>query len=161
DPPRGAQIVYSLGKKAEKASLKVMDVTGKVLRELPNVRTEAGLHVAAWDLLSPPPGQGQGGGQGLGGGAGRGPRRGGGGGAGGGGGVGGGGGAGGGEGEGRVVVAVGGPGRSASPGTYRVVLTVDDQEFTQPLRVEADPSLPAGTIAADIYTQGQEDDEGP
>jgi photosystem II stability/assembly factor-like uncharacterized protein len=149
DPPRGAQVVYSLGKKAEKASLKVMDVTGKILRELPNVKTEPGLYVASWDLLIQPPGQGQGQGQGQG--RGQGQR----------GGGGGGGGAAAAQGEGPVLVAVGGPGRSALPGTYRVVLTVDGQEFTQPLRVEADPSLPAGTIAADIFTQGQEEDEGP
>jgi hypothetical protein len=35
------------------------------------------------------------------------------------------------------------------PGTYRVVLNVDGQEFNQALRVEADPNSLVGAIAAD------------
>jgi hypothetical protein len=35
------------------------------------------------------------------------------------------------------------------PGTYRVVLTVDGQEFTQPLRVELDPVLAAAAAAGE------------
>ena len=32
---------------------------------------------------------------------------------------------------------------------YRVVLTVDGKEYTQALRVEADPNLPPALIATD------------
>jgi photosystem II stability/assembly factor-like uncharacterized protein len=41
------------------------------------------------------------------------------------------------------------PGRAAAPGMYRVVLTVDGKEFTQPLKVEADASAPSTIIAED------------
>src|SRR6266550_6049473 len=34
NPPRGAQIYYVLGKKADKITLKIVDFTGKVVREL-------------------------------------------------------------------------------------------------------------------------------
>jgi hypothetical protein len=40
-------------------------------------------------------------------------------------------------------------GRAAPPGTYRVVLTVDGREFSQVLRLEADPSARGGLSAAD------------
>jgi photosystem II stability/assembly factor-like uncharacterized protein len=46
-----------------------------------------------------------------------------------------------------------GGGQLAAPGMYRVVLTVDGKEFTQSLRVEADPSAPTSLIA-------EEDDDG-
>jgi photosystem II stability/assembly factor-like uncharacterized protein len=49
NPPRGAQIHYSLTEKAEKASIKIIDYAGRTLRELPG-KTEPGLHVVAWDL---------------------------------------------------------------------------------------------------------------
>ena len=38
-------------------------------------------------------------------------------------------------------------GRPVSPGTYRVVLTVDGKELAQALRVEADPDAPASLLA--------------
>ncbi|MHB1425882.1 MAG: VPS10 domain-containing protein [Gemmataceae bacterium] len=52
NPPDGAQIYYSLCKKAEKAQLKVIDYTGKTVRELPlkKEQTGAGLHRVVWDL---------------------------------------------------------------------------------------------------------------
>jgi hypothetical protein len=49
NPPRGAQLYYSLGKKANKVSLKILDVEGTVLNQLTG-STEPGLHKAAWDL---------------------------------------------------------------------------------------------------------------
>src|SRR5439155_7814368 len=49
NPPPGAFIYYSLTKKADKMSLKIMDVTGKVVRDLP-VSGAPGLHRIAWDL---------------------------------------------------------------------------------------------------------------
>jgi hypothetical protein len=41
------------------------------------------------------------------------------------------------------------PFRYAANGMYRVVLTVDGHEFTQGVRVQADPTLPANLIAND------------
>jgi hypothetical protein len=49
NPPRAAQIYYSLSEKAEKASIKIIDYTGETVRELP-ANTEPGLHVVAWDM---------------------------------------------------------------------------------------------------------------
>jgi photosystem II stability/assembly factor-like uncharacterized protein len=49
NPPRGAQLFYSLAKKPERASLKIVDVTGRTVREL-EVKPEAGLNQVAWDL---------------------------------------------------------------------------------------------------------------
>jgi hypothetical protein len=65
NPPRGAQIYYSLAAKAEKISLKVMDVSGKTVREL-QVKGDPGMHRVTWDLLSGgPPRQGGPGGGGA------------------------------------------------------------------------------------------------
>ena len=54
NPGRGAFISYSLTKKAEKASIKILDYTGKVVREL-EAKTEPGLHQVAWDLTARAP----------------------------------------------------------------------------------------------------------
>jgi hypothetical protein len=52
NPPDGAAVYYSLTQKADKASLKVLDYAGKLVRELP-VQTEPGLHRAQWNLTRP------------------------------------------------------------------------------------------------------------
>jgi hypothetical protein len=44
------------------------------------------------------------------------------------------------------------------PGMYRVVPSVDGQDYTQDLRVEADPSAPNGVIIADEEEDDEEDD---
>jgi photosystem II stability/assembly factor-like uncharacterized protein len=168
--PPGAQIFYALTKKADKVSLTVVDYTGKTVREL-RATGDPGLHKVAWDLRIPSarpartggesaragsePGaragrrqRGGGGGQPGGQAApaqpaagqpaaeqpagGRGPSA-----------------RGGGFGRG------GGGGQAAPPGTYRVVLTVDGEQFTQPLRVEAESS------AADSVLASEEDDDDP
>jgi M6 family metalloprotease-like protein len=49
NPPSGAQIWMSLPKKAEKASLKVLDIEGQTVSEL-RAPTEPGVHVVRWDL---------------------------------------------------------------------------------------------------------------
>lgn len=49
NPPAGAQIYYALPKKAEKATLQIMDIRGEVVREL-NVSGDPGLHRVTWDL---------------------------------------------------------------------------------------------------------------
>lgn len=42
-----------------------------------------------------------------------------------------------------------------SPGTYRVVLTVDGVEHVQPIKVEADPNAPAAAVSAEEETPKQ------
>jgi photosystem II stability/assembly factor-like uncharacterized protein len=54
NPPFGAMIWYSLGKKATEASLKVLDIEGQLVREL-KVKTQPGLHKIVWDLTRTPP----------------------------------------------------------------------------------------------------------
>jgi photosystem II stability/assembly factor-like uncharacterized protein len=39
--------------------------------------------------------------------------------------------------------------RFTEPGMYRVELTVNDQPLTQPLKIEADPTLPANVVVSD------------
>ena len=136
NPPPGAQIYYALGAKAGKAEVRVYDFAGKVVREVA-VSTDPGLH-----RIGPAPGGGPGrpGGPG----AGRGGL----------------------QARLRLTAAAAGPGVLAAvpprpggpggfrpdvppPGMYRVVLIVDGKEFTQPLRVEADPTLATPLIASD------------
>jgi photosystem II stability/assembly factor-like uncharacterized protein/membrane-associated protease RseP (regulator of RpoE activity) len=179
NPLPGALLYYSLTKKADSASLKIFDYTGKPVRELPirPDQLEAGLHRMYWDL-----GQGTGrpggrGGQGQGGGGGGGGRRGGqrmaGGGtpgqqpA-----------AGGGQAaqappggqqqaapseetqqEGAAGFGGGfggffGRGNQVNPGTYRVVLVVDGQELTQFVKIEGE-----GTRAGDVLATDEDDDD--
>jgi hypothetical protein len=145
NPPRGAVFHYSLSKKAEKVELKVVDYAGQLVRKL-DAKNEPGLYRATWDLARLPnvrqaqPGASRGGpGGGAAGGAG--PQ---------GEGLPGGGGGGGGFGGFNF-------GQLSQPGMYRVVLTVDGQEFTQPLRIEADPSSPGALIAEDNDKDEDED----
>ncbi|HKM53214.1 MAG TPA: PDZ domain-containing protein, partial [Isosphaeraceae bacterium] len=64
NPPRGAQIYYSLSQKAEKVGLKIVDAAGKTVREL-QAKGDPGLHRVTWDLMTGPPRpQGPGGGSG-------------------------------------------------------------------------------------------------
>jgi photosystem II stability/assembly factor-like uncharacterized protein len=172
--PAGAHIFYTLTKKADKITLKVVDYAGKTVREL-EAKNGAGLQKVAWDLRRQQ--QGRPGFGGEGGQAGQGGQRGGGqrgGGQGGGqaGGQAGGGQRGGGQRAGGAVPGPvlgdipgaemaammeamqqrfrqGGFGQALQPGTYRVVLTVDGEEFSQPLRIEADPLGATPIIAAE------------
>lgn len=161
NPFNGATLYYSLGAKAQKVELKVLDYAGQVVRQL-QTNTEPGLYRVNWELSRAPsirPGAGPGG-RGPGGG-GRGPGAAGPRGPGGGGrGPGAAGPAAPAGGAGQPAAAAGGRGgrggfrfgqfgAAVPPGMYRVVLTVDGQEFTQALRVEADPNAPAGGLIAD------------
>jgi photosystem II stability/assembly factor-like uncharacterized protein len=154
NPDPGTAIYFSLTKKPEKISLKIVDIDGKTVRDLTQVvatSTEPGLHRVAWDLSRTPAAGGGRGGRGGGarGGAGRGgekpelkpgaedkpgaeqaaaPR------------------GGGGRGLG---FGFGGP--PVSPGEYRVVLTVDGKELTQTVRVDADPD-----VATNAQTEGSQ-----
>ena len=155
NPDDGANIYYSLAKKADKVSVQVMDVEGAVLARL-NGSSEPGLHKVNWNLTRTPAGgqgpQGFGGGgrfggkgkggfqgkaeekkveakageqkgtdpktaQGKGGFQGKG-------------------------GQGQGGGFAGGFRTSVPPGTYKVVLTVDGQQYTSTVRVEADPNMP-------------------
>lgn len=73
NPPRGAQIYYSLTKKADKVSVKIVDFAGKTVRELQQPKKDAGLHRITWDLSRASTGGGPGGGQRRGGPGGGGP----------------------------------------------------------------------------------------
>jgi hypothetical protein len=107
NPPRGPQVYYSLTKKAEKISMKIVDYAGKTVRDL-SVKNEPGLHLIAWQPQRAGPGV---------------P---------------------GGRGPGGLAGAL------PPPGMYRVVMTVDGKETSQPLKIEADPTLPARLIGADL-----------
>ena len=52
----------------------------------------------------------------------------------------------------------GGFGASVPPGAYRVVLTVDGEEYTQTLRVEADPVV-SNAVMSDDGPNGDEEEE--
>ncbi len=137
NPQPGAQIYYSLAKKAGKVTLQVLDVEGKTVREL-SASTEPGLHRVAWTLTRPL--QRTTGGRGPGGAA---PGR-----------------------QAGPAGGFGGPGgfgfgQPVPPGTYRVVLNVDGKEFSQSVRVEPDPSAPPTLIAEDGQGPIEEDVEEP
>jgi hypothetical protein len=51
--------------------------------------------------------------------------------------------------------------RGVAPGTYRIILTVDGEQFTQALRVEGDPAFPNGLIAQDGDDDGEEYEQDP
>ncbi|HEV3204156.1 MAG TPA: PDZ domain-containing protein [Gemmataceae bacterium] len=181
----GAQIYYHLDNKPEKINLKIVDYTGKTIREL-RADSNPGLHKVGWDLAQAPAGR-QGGGQPA---SGQGGRTG-----------------------GRAARTGGQPttgrpggtpaqppmaqpgetapatqtpvetpqeqaprggpggfggfggrggfggGQQVPPGMYRVVLTVDGKEFTQGLRVEGDAGAPATIFADD--DDDEETDDGP
>jgi photosystem II stability/assembly factor-like uncharacterized protein len=115
--PVGAQVYFSFNTKPEKVSLKVLDIKGNTVRDLQG-RLDVGLHRVTWDLS---------------GNVSRGPaeaQRG-----------------GGRRGGGGFASMFGGAGPSVPPGSYRIVLTVDGQEMSQSVRVEADPSRTGSGIA--------------
>lgn len=162
NPAPGAQIYYSLPQKAEKVALKIVDISGATVREF-QPKNDAGFYRLAWDLRATarqtnttntstrsqrstgstnevtrsggPRGSSQRSG-------GAGSRA---------------GGSSTGEGEraGSEVASSGsqrggrsggaggrGGGSSVMPGTYRIVLSVDGEEFAQTIRVEPDPLIP-------------------
>jgi photosystem II stability/assembly factor-like uncharacterized protein len=147
NPAYGAQIYYSLTKKADKVTIKILDYTGKTVREITTIpeggknvplKKESGLHRVTWELVgtstrSRPQGQGPGGPGGPGGQFARqftpfayvtGPAL-------------------------LAMLPGRGPQIRAVPGMYRVVLTVDGKEYSQGLRIEADPTLPPPVVAVE------------
>ncbi|HSZ54614.1 MAG TPA: PDZ domain-containing protein [Tepidisphaeraceae bacterium] len=200
NPTFGADIYYSLPKEAKSATIKIVDISGKTLRQFP-ARTEPGLHHLAWDLRLAGGGRGAfaaGGGGAASGGRGGGRR---------------GRGAGGGGqaaqeqpqraadagaaeqqvsgGEGTAGEQAGGPGgargfgaggfaagggfggggggfgrgrggfgaNSVLAGDYRIVLTVDGQEFAANLKVENDPVVADSVaMASNTPDYGEEEE---
>ncbi|MCI0379583.1 MAG: PDZ domain-containing protein [Gemmataceae bacterium] len=139
NPKSGANIYFSVAQPAQKASLTVRDVDGKVVATL-TAPTKAGLHKINWNLVM---GDQTGGGKGFGGkgfgGKGFGGKEG--------GEKGGAKGAGGkgfGGKGGQPTTAGGQPTapRQVPSGDYRVVLTIDGVELSQSFRIEGDPNAP-------------------
>ena len=131
NPPPGARIDYVLSTKAERVNLKVLDFDGATIREL-RAGVEPGLHRSSWDLTTrrtPPPSET----------AAEAPR-------------------GGQESEsGGGGFVFGGGLRPVPPGTYKIVLTVDGKEFSQSVRVDADPTVPPGeALAAEAFLMTDE-----
>jgi photosystem II stability/assembly factor-like uncharacterized protein len=133
NPPGGAQIYYSLSAKAQKLQLQVFDYAGRLVRNLP-VANEPGLHRVGWDMVSEDHT-----------------------------GVFGaltsmlpfaGGGIAGSEGPRQRR----GP-QAATPGMYRVVLTVDGHSYSQGLRLENDPALKSPDRIADDEEEEREKEE--
>jgi photosystem II stability/assembly factor-like uncharacterized protein len=119
NPPRGAQVYYLLTHKAQEAQLRVVEFTGKTVRDL-KVETTPGLHKLTWDLARPAAKKNDG--------------------------------------------QKGQPEKPkmepAPPGMYRLVLTVDGEEFVQSIRVEADPAVPNFVLTPpDGPTREREHDE--
>jgi photosystem II stability/assembly factor-like uncharacterized protein len=164
NPPRGAQLYYSLNQKADKVALKVLDYAGKTVAEFPGAATSQGLHRIAWNLTTgvqrtgaatggpggrrgagsaaqgPPTGQRQRGAVAQRPGATAATQRpssaeateq---------------------EPAAEIMSFFGGAIPQISPGIYRLVLTVDGTEFSQPLHVEPDP-----TYSGPIVTVEEED----
>jgi S1-C subfamily serine protease/photosystem II stability/assembly factor-like uncharacterized protein len=170
NPTPGAQIYYSLPQKAEKVALKIVDISGATIREF-QPKSDAGFYRLAWDLRAAArqtnatgtfarnqrPGETTNttarGGSGARGNIQR---------SGGSGNRAGGSGTAEGEGANEIPSAGGqrrggaggsggrGGGATVTPGTYRIVLNVDGQEFAQNIRVEPDP------LIADVVTAFQD-----
>jgi photosystem II stability/assembly factor-like uncharacterized protein len=126
NPLPGAAIYYYLGEKAEKANVKILDVSGDVMASL-DAPLKQGLNRVTWNMSKGGAPGGKGGKGGKGGG-------------------------GGGFGGGGFGGGKGGPGGmfgQAPAGVYRVILTVDGREFTSTVRIENDPNVPIGPAGAD------------
>jgi PDZ domain len=130
NPADGASIHYLLSNSASEVKLSVVDADGKFVRELP-AKKEAGLHRAVWDLrrvaqrsADGPPAGSR---QGT-------------------------------QGARSDAASQGGAGGTrlsrVLPGQYRIVLTIDGRELSQPVVVEADPQFAMSMIAED-----EDDDE--
>jgi photosystem II stability/assembly factor-like uncharacterized protein len=123
NPARGANIDYVIGKKAEKATIKVLDVAGHTVREFP-AATDPGYYRLNWDLArNAVSGAGR---------KGPNPKK--------------------GNNESPAqptpnlnpLVRPNAPGQ---PAEFRIVLTVDGTELVQTLTIEPDPSLPRGGLS--------------
>jgi photosystem II stability/assembly factor-like uncharacterized protein len=113
NPESGAFVDYVLGKKAEKVTLVIKDVTGKTVGEL-SAGTDAGYNRARWQFSTTRPQRG-------GGPQPKGPNA---------------------PAPTPNLNPLGGTRWTGQPGEYRVVLTVDGTEFSQTLMIEGDPSIP-------------------
>jgi hypothetical protein len=121
NPPPGAQIYYSLGKKADKISMRIVDINGDEMADSTSaakgakprleIKAEPGLHRVTWDLTKP-------------------------------------------TGEAAMAKKKKGgfftPRQFVSPGNYRVILTVDGQDYSRSFQVEADPNAPPNIVPAEL-----------
>ncbi|MDQ3809279.1 MAG: glycosyl hydrolase [Chloroflexota bacterium] len=55
NPPFGAAISFSLGQAASSVIVSILDASGTLIRDLPDVPSSAGLHRVTWDLRYPEP----------------------------------------------------------------------------------------------------------
>ena len=138
NPQRGAQVDYVIGKKATKATVAIVDVSGRVIRQF-NAATEPGYYRISWDLSRASGGGRQGDAANA-----KGPNV-----------V---------EGTSALnpLARQRRNGNLVPPGDYRVVLSVDGTEHIQTLMVEADPNAPKSGIASDEEQQSdfKEDNDG-
>jgi photosystem II stability/assembly factor-like uncharacterized protein len=139
NPRPGAHIYYTLTQPAKKVTFKIVDVEGKSVSEWEGV-AKAGLHKTTWNMARGQAGGGKGGGfgkGGMGGGKGKG------------GGAFAGGKGGGGFGKGGGGFGGFGGGRPLLAGDYRVVMTVDGEDFATTLRLEGNPVAGFGPLFGD------------
>lgn len=139
NPPNGLPIYYHLSAKPKSIRLQVLDVEGKLVRTV-ETKPEAGLNVAVWDLRKfvPPPRR-------------RNAE----------------------ENEKRGEAsesqkeqprpapnrqAFGRP-QAAAPGSYRIVLTIGDREWSQSVLVEPDPAGPASGVIVEEEESDEEEFE--
>ncbi|MEO6811892.1 MAG: hypothetical protein ABI353_22515, partial [Isosphaeraceae bacterium] len=121
NPPNGALINYHLNEKAKAVTLKLLDHEGATVRTL-KAGSDPGLHRVVWDLTRSPSRPKPTADK-----ADTKPSP---------------------SSTSRPPAGVPRP-RPAPPGIYRVVLTVDGQEFTRNLRMEPDPSIPPSDLIAE------------
>ena len=141
NPPLGLPIYYHLGTKAEKATIKVYDIEGNAIRSL-NGSVQPGLQRVIWDLtkIAPRPPRERPeseSGEESEGESGEAQER---------------------EAPPQNNRAFGRP-QAAPPGSYKIVLTVDDEDYTRVVIVEPDPDGPDSGIAAGFFSDEGEDEE--
>jgi photosystem II stability/assembly factor-like uncharacterized protein len=142
NPAPGAHIYYALTQPASKVAFKVVDIEGKTVSQWKG-DAKAGLHKTTWDMTRTVEGakggdfaKGEGAkGEGAKGEGAKGEFA-----------KGGFGGKGGGKGGGFFGGAAR---RLATPGEYRVIMTVDGEDFAQTVRLEGDPNVPPGRRIGD------------
>lgn len=132
NPERTATIDYVLNKPAKEISLRIVDVNNRPVYTFNRVDRNAGFHRVSWNL-SRGAGAAQPAGRGQ---------------------------AGGGGGRGGFGGGMGGGTGPVPNGTYRVVLTVDGTEHSQPITIEADPTAPRGVAIEEAQEETPEKEPG-
>ncbi len=107
NPYNGTRIMYSIGERANSATVVITDIRGEEIREF-EAETGLGLHVIEWNLSRAQRGRATGQFRNFGG------------------------------------------GRQIASGTYLITLTVDGEEFKQPLEVVDDEDFPVNAVAEEL-----------